>query len=96
MAKAITITVDKKKLFKGTLAAELRESIHECSEKIDEITWHRNTLVKSLWSGFDGLAHIITYNWECEKSPVGWCVYHHWDDPAHDDCIFCHGPDERK
>lgn len=96
MAEAIKIIVDKKELFKGTLAADLQDAISECTEKIDEIQWHRSTLVQSLWSGFDNLAHVMTFHWECEKSPIGWCVYHHWDDLAHDDCIFCHEPDERK
>lgn len=34
--------------------------------------------------------------WECEKSPVGICVYHRIYDRPHDSCIFCHEPEERK
>lgn len=34
--------------------------------------------------------------WECEKSPVGICVYHKIHDRAHDSCIFCGEPEERK
>ena len=34
--------------------------------------------------------------WDCKKSPVGLCVYHHFKDPAHDGCIYCHEPNERK
>lgn len=33
---------------------------------------------------------------ECETSPTGECVYDEDEDPAHDDCIFCHAPYERK
>jgi hypothetical protein len=29
-------------------------------------------------------------------SPTGRCVYVPKDDPMRDDCLFCHGPDERK
>ena len=34
-------------------------------------------------------------HWECKKSPIGECVYDKKQDPAYDDCIFCHSPDER-
>lgn len=38
----------------------------------------------------------IPETWECEKSPVGTCVYNDRKDPMHDDCLFCHDPEERK
>lgn len=34
--------------------------------------------------------------WDCGKSPVGVCVYHKIHDPAHDCCIYCGEPEERK
>lgn len=34
--------------------------------------------------------------WNCEQSPIKQCVYDIDKDPAMDDCIFCHHPDERK
>ena len=34
--------------------------------------------------------------WDCPKSTIGLCVYEHFEDRAHDDCIFCHDPEERK
>src|SRR6187397_2356805 len=37
-----------------------------------------------------------SWNWECEASPVGVCVYNELDDPAHDYCLYCEGPEERK
>lgn len=33
--------------------------------------------------------------WDCDQSPVGWCVYNHDTDPAHDNCIYCGLPLER-
>ena len=36
------------------------------------------------------------WHWECAKSPVGVCVYDHVLDGAHDHCVFCGGPEERK
>ncbi|CAH7393383.1 hypothetical protein VCHA53O466_50060 [Vibrio chagasii] len=32
----------------------------------------------------------------CNESPVKICVYNESEDPAHDDCIFCGEPSERK
>jgi len=36
------------------------------------------------------------YNWKCPTSPVGICLYNDLDDPPHDTCIYCGGPEERK
>ena len=37
-------------------------------------------------------------DWKCDSglSPDGWCWYDHEVDPCHDDCLFCHEPEERK
>jgi hypothetical protein len=40
--------------------------------------------------------YVIGDMWNCEKSPIGLCVYHHFKDPAHDQCMFCGNPSERK
>lgn len=34
--------------------------------------------------------------WPCEDSPIGICIYNDFEDPAHDFCIFCQEPEERK
>jgi len=34
--------------------------------------------------------------WECPKSPFGTCKYHHFEDPAWDECLYCGQPYERK
>ena len=34
--------------------------------------------------------------WKCSQSPVGWCIYDGFTDPAHDDCLWCHKSNERK
>jgi hypothetical protein len=39
---------------------------------------------------------LVIGAWDCDKSPIGKCVY---DDPAdrnHDFCLFCGDPEERK
>lgn len=39
---------------------------------------------------------LVTSYWDCDKSPTGLCVYDELDDPAHDHCIWCGAPEERK
>lgn len=37
--------------------------------------------------------------WDCDdkvRNVYGLCVYDDYEDSAHDFCIFCHGPEERK
>jgi len=34
--------------------------------------------------------------WDCSISPFGLCVYDNYEDRAHDNCLFCHAPEERK
>jgi len=38
----------------------------------------------------------ISNFWDCDKSPIGYCVYDKIEDPACDCCVFCGAPDERK
>lgn len=33
---------------------------------------------------------------KCEGSPIGFCFYNGDIDPAHDDCLICGEPEERK
>lgn len=40
--------------------------------------------------------HTIGLFWDCPESPLGLCVYHTFKDKPHDDCVFCHQPEERK
>ena len=35
-------------------------------------------------------------DWDCEKSPIGYCLYHNVEDEYHDHCIICGQPEERK
>jgi len=45
----------------------------------------------------DGKYTVIgSHIWECENSPIGVCVYCPLDDRAHDNCLFCGDPEERK
>jgi hypothetical protein len=35
-------------------------------------------------------------DWPCSTSPTGRCVYDDTNDPAHDQCLYCGDPEERK
>jgi hypothetical protein len=93
---AITIKVDEKELFKGQLKGNLKDSIQECTNALDGIKYQRTKLVGVAWPEYDWMEHDLEFYWECEQSPFGWCAYHRWEDQAHDDCLFCHQPSERK
>lgn len=43
----------------------------------------------------DGHSMIIG-SWECQTSPVGFCIYDVDADECMDDCLYCHEPSERK
>ena len=53
-----------------------------------------HALAKSAMPEYDFFHEIG--EWDCDKSPLGLCVYDKVNDPALDDCIFCHEPHERK
>lgn len=38
----------------------------------------------------------ISTFWNCQKSPIGCCMYSKNEDRAHDSCLFCGEPEERK
>lgn len=42
------------------------------------------------------ITRYVLGSWECEKSPYGHCIYDHHVDPAHDICLVCELPEERK
>jgi len=96
MTDAIKIEVNEKELFKSVLKADLQDSIAECTKALEEIQYQRQKIVIALWPGFDWLEHELDFVWECKASPAHWCVYHRWDDRAHDHCLFCEQPSERK
>jgi len=58
--------------------------LHEIDEIVDEFLEDRGS-----W-------YHIDYFWGCDESPFGWCAFHRMEDPAHDHCIFCENPLERK
>jgi len=43
----------------------------------------------------DKYCDYVVGDWECRQSPLGKCVYYKREDPAFDDCIYCHEPHDR-
>lgn len=96
--RAIEIVTDEKILFKALLKGDVQERLREIDDAIDSLDYLKMRLAESAWSDFDSLAHTISTFWTCDntKSPLGFCVYNHFEDRALDNCLFCHQPSERK
>ena len=94
--KAVTVVVDEKVIFSDLLKDNVQQVFADCDEAIQEIEFLKSRMVKTVFPEFDWMYQVISNEWECDNSPLGYCVYDHIDDPAHDDCIFCHDPEERK
>lgn len=83
-------------------ASDVPQALVSDTEKIADIKRQRlelrkqqeEILDKYLGEGEGQWYHVG--EWECEKSPIGLCIYHYLDDRALDHCIFCGNPNERK
>jgi len=64
--------------------------------KIDNIKYAMTQIVTSCMAEGEGQWYAIDTFWGCPSSPFGWCAYHIIEDRAHDNCIYCHEPQERK
>jgi hypothetical protein len=40
--------------------------------------------------------YVVGRTWKCEDSPHTFCEYQEDEDPAHDSCVPCGDPEERK
>ena len=93
---AVKIEINEKELFKEGLKGSYKHSYAEVIRAKQAIEKLEHKIV---WEALNGdyrtLYHKIGV-WECIESPIGVCMYDDMDDPAWDDCLFCHEPDERK
>jgi hypothetical protein len=64
----------------------------ECTR--DDLSHIQNLVLKSEGYYPDDIS--VTEIWDCAKSPVGKCIYNHFEDPCHDWCLVCGDPEERK
>lgn len=73
---------------------ELEDLEYELGELQEEICRKRLDLI------FDetGLQESEIYigDWDCDSSPIGFCVYDIVEDQSCDSCVFCGLPYERK
>jgi hypothetical protein len=72
----------------------VKEQIKVLRKKKDDLAYEIEELAKSKMSEFS-IEHTLGY-WDCPDSPIGLCVYNHFEDRALDGCLFCHHPHERK
>lgn len=71
----------------------LRECVYEAEAELRDLS--RDLVLHALPDDIRKGA-IETGSWECPTSPLQVCAYDVDNDPACDDCLFCHDPDERK
>ena len=81
----------------------MRHLEYEIHEEVDR---HIGEGIPSNEDGFGGINEephfddaqwfYVSDEWDCPKSPFGWCMYHIIHDKMHNFCVFCHGPQERK
>jgi len=67
---------------------------HETTKKVIELVkpYLTNSDLIDIKMGFKTIGTF----WKCEKSPFGLCMYDNVKDRVHDNCLFCHEPEERK
>ena len=69
--------------------------IGEIRREITELQLEREMILDHYLGEGEGQDHRVGV-WNCEKSPIGVCVYHRFKDRASDQCIYCGEPHERK
>ena len=86
------------------LPNEIREKIKQLEGQKREIDYligllikpHVPDDVKNVSAGLVYSWYPVSTFWDCEKSPIGCCMYNHNEDRVHDTCLFCREPEERK
>jgi len=82
-----------------TLLNKMNAARDEAREADDRHGWAVWELTKALAEVLHMDPHHlegVSGGWNCLESPIGCCLYNDAEDPAHDDCLFCHEPEERK
>ena len=69
--------------------------IRDRQKQLAVIDYEIDQIAEKHFEDYSPFIHLIG-RWECEKSPLGLCVYDREKDPASDGCIFCKNPHERK
>lgn len=74
----------------GKLIEKARNHVQNVEQEILEIAKPHMPNDTCDWEWYVG-----TF-WDCPDSPFGKCMYHRFEDRAHDSCYFCGEPEERK
>lgn len=75
----------------------LREKIQRLEYAIERIQDRRLEIAaKALGRTMDDIETPFVHECDGADNPIEHCVYDGIDDPAWDDCLFCHQPYERK
>lgn len=73
-----------------------KELIRDKRNQQEELDYEIREIVDKHMKEGDSQWYSVDTFWECPDSPFGWCAYHNFEDPVHDNCIYCHDPQERK
>ena len=78
---------------------DLLEGIRDANNLVDAAEEERDRLEIALMSDLalrHGVTEVALGSWECKDSPTDMCYYDTQEDPCHDFCLVCGGPEERK
>lgn len=76
---------------------KLRDKLAQEQDRLEENHRRLEALKQiSIQRGFMPTMGMAMWKCESEGNPVGLCVYDGRWDPAHDECIYCFEPEERK
>jgi len=73
-----------------------KKLIWEKRNQQDELDYEILEIVEKHMEEGEAQWYAVDTFWDCPDSPFGWCAYHNMIDPVHDNCIYCHQPQERK
>lgn len=73
----------------------LREVKQNIGNKIYDHKANRDSSLAKLLGLHDRWS-VSVGHWECSESPLDVCVYNNDKDLAHDNCLYCGDPEERK
>lgn len=75
---------------------EAKKAIEDKRVKQRELEYEIHDIIDQFMGEGEAQWLAVDTLWGCPDSPFGWCVYNRFEDPAHDNCLYCHEPQERK
>lgn len=91
------ILIEALKLQKEKIRFQIDKVAESAMEKEGVKIPHVNIATGEKVEGlYDDMQWFKIGEWDCDKSPFGYCMYHRIADPSKDSCVFCKQPHERK